>query len=191
MWTIFPSCLRRSLWIAGRSSRLEWWVIEGLVLAAYATWDSANHLLARHAGIEDWMVRAAIMLPLFALVFWINVASSVRRLHDRNRSGWWALLYAVPLLGQLWQFIECGFLPPRDAGNRFDPANRFDAAPDTSHLSVQRMRPPRPLKTAGVTIAVLALILILGVLATSQIRITEVGPHDRLPGDFARDPDER
>ena len=58
-------------------------------------------------------------------------------------------------------------------------------------MTVQRLRRSRPLKTAGVTVAVLALILILGVLATSQIRITEVGPHDRLPGDFARDPDER
>jgi uncharacterized membrane protein YhaH (DUF805 family) len=186
---VFPY-LRRLLWVSGRSGRLEWWIIEALVIAAYAAWDSANELLWR-LGIGDWPTRFAVLLGLFAPVFWLNVASSVRRLHDRNRSGWWVLPYAFPLLGQLWQFIECGFLPPRHANNRFDPANRSDPVPDTGHLTVQRAAPPRPLKTVGVAIAVLVLIAVVSVLATSTIRITEVGPHDRLPGDFARDPDER
>jgi uncharacterized membrane protein YhaH (DUF805 family) len=190
MWAFLSPYLRRSLWIAGRSRRLEWWIIEALVVAAYAGWDAANSLLFK-LGIEDWPTRFAILLALFAPVFWLNVASSVRRLHDRNRRGWWVVLHAFPLLGQLWQFVECGFLPPRDHNNRFDPAPDSSRLPGASPLTVQRSRPPRPLKTAGVTVAVLALILIVGVLATSQVRITEVGPHDRLPGDFARDPDER
>lgn len=183
--------LRRALWITGRSSRLEWWIVEGLVVIAYSRWDWVNVFLARHAGIWDWRDRAAIMVPLFGLVFWLNVASSVRRLHDRNRSGWWVLPYAFPLLGQAWQFIECGFLPPRNESNRFDPAPRSDREPDPGHLTVQRAGALRPLKTVGVALAVLILIVLVGVLATSSIRITETGPHDRLPGDFARDPDER
>jgi uncharacterized membrane protein YhaH (DUF805 family) len=181
---------RRALWISGRSSRLEWWIIEGFVVAAYAGWDAANGLLFK-LGIADWPTRFAILLALFAPVFWLNVASSVRRLHDRNRSGWWVLPYAFPLLGQLWQFIECGFLPPRDASNRFDPAPDTNHLPGASPLTVQRLRPPRPFRTVGVTVAVLVAIALVSVLATSRIRITEVGPHDRLPGDFARDPDER
>ena len=188
MGALLSQYLRRALWISGRSSRLEWWIIEGFVIAAYAAWDSVNGLLWR-LGFEDWPTRFAILLALFAPVFWLNVASSVRRLHDRNRSGWWVLPYAFPMLGQLWQVIECGLLPPRHANNRFDPAPDTRHLPDTS--PVQRSRPPRPLKTAGVTVAVLLVIAIVSVLATSRIRITEVGPHDRLPGDFARDPDER
>jgi uncharacterized membrane protein YhaH (DUF805 family) len=190
MGALLSQYLRRALWIAGRSSRLEWWIIEGLVIAAYAGWDAANRPLFK-LGIEGWPTRFAILLALFAPVFWLNVASSVRRLHDRNRSGWWVLLYAFPLLGQLWQFIECGFLPPRDANNRFDPAPDSSHLPGTNSLTVQRTRPPRPFKTAGVAVAVLFVIAIVSMLATSRIRITEVGPHDRLPGDFARDPDER
>ena len=190
MGTLLSRYLRRAPWISGRSSRREWWIIEGLVIAAYAGWDSTNLLLFR-LGAEDWTIRAPILLALFAPVFWLNVASSVRRLHDRNRSGWWVLPYAFPLLGQMWQVIECGLLPPRNANNRFDPAPDASHLPDISPLTVQRLRPPRPLKTAGVAVAVLLVIAIVGVLATSRIRITEVGPHDRLPGDFARDPDER
>lgn len=190
MLAVLSSYLGRALWIGGRSSRLEWWVIEVFVLVAYAGWDRIN-LLLWQLGVESWPSRAAIMFPLFGLVFWLNVASSVRRLHDRNRSGWWVLLYAVPLLGQAWQFIECGFLPPRDARNRFDPAPDDGRGPDSSPLTVRRAPPARPLKTAAVALGVLALIAIVGVLATSRIRITEVGPNDRLPGDFARDPDER
>ena len=174
MRALLSTYLRRALWIAGRSSRLEWWIIEGFVIAAYAGWDAANRLLFKQ-GIVDWPTRFAILLALFAPVFWLNVASSVRRLHDRNRSAWWVLPYAFPLLGQLWQFIESGFLPPRDANNRFDPA------PDTSHLTVQRIRPPRPLKTAGVVVAVLMVALIVSVLATTRVRITEVGTSQDLP----------
>jgi hypothetical protein len=98
-----------------------------------------------------------------------------RRLHDRNKSGWWVLLYAVSVIGWAWSFIECGFLPPRNQANRFDPV------PDASHLAVQRARSPRPLKTAGAAVAVLMAIAILTVLATARIRITEVGTNEDLP----------
>ena len=180
MGALLSRYLRRALWISGRSSRLEWWIIEGFVIAAYAGWDAANRLLFKQ-GIVDWPTRFAILLALFAPVFWLNVASSVRRLHDRNRSAWWVLPYAFPLLGQLWQFIECGILPPRNANNRFDPAPDTSHLLGTSHLTVQRTRPPRPLKTAGVVVAVLMVALIVSVLATTRVRITEVGTNPDLP----------
>lgn len=174
MWALLSWYLRRSLWIAGRSSRLEWWIIEALVVAAYAGWDSANGLLFK-LGIADWPTRFAVLLALFAPVFWLNVASSVRRLHDRNRSGWWVVLYAVPLLGQLWQFIECGILPPRDAGNRFDPA------PELSPATVQRVSPTRELKTAGLFVAVLVAAFIVTAFLTARVHIIEVGTNESPP----------
>jgi uncharacterized membrane protein YhaH (DUF805 family) len=155
MGALLSRYLLRALWISGRSSRLEWWIIEGFAIAAYAGWDAANRLLFK-LGIEHWPTRFAILLALFAPVFWLNVASSVCRLHDRNRSGWWVLPYAVPLLGQLWQVIECGLLPPRDANNRFDPAAAASHDTDASPVTVQRTRPPRPFRTAGVAVAVLS-----------------------------------
>jgi|SoiMethySBSTD1v2_1073268.scaffolds.fasta_scaffold01103_5 uncharacterized membrane protein YhaH (DUF805 family) len=174
--------LGRALWISGRSSRLEWWVIEILVLAGYASTTLASRAL-RMLGVENGVIGGAILLLLGICLFWLNAASSIRRLHDRNKRGWRAILYIFPILGLAWQFIECGFLPPRNQGNRFDEV----AEPDTSGLIVQRARPPSRL------IMIVTATLAMGLLASTcmTIRITEVGPHDRLPGDFARDPDER
>jgi uncharacterized membrane protein YhaH (DUF805 family) len=174
--------LGRALWISGRSSRLEWWVIEILVLAGYASTTLASRAL-RMLGVEDGVIGGAILLFLGICLFWLNATSSIRRLHDRNKRGWWAILYIFPILGLAWQFIECGFLPPRNQGNRFDEVPE----PDTLGLIVQRARPPSRL------IMIVTATLAMGLLASTcmTIRITEVGPHDRLPGDFARDPDER
>jgi uncharacterized membrane protein YhaH (DUF805 family) len=113
--------LRRYLWIEGRSSRREWWAIEGLAIVGYWFVGAGAAIMAELSG-ESTLLPLQTRLPLAALVFWINLASTVRRLHDRNKSGWWALAYAFPGFGILWHFIECGFLPGRDKGNRYGPA---------------------------------------------------------------------
>jgi uncharacterized membrane protein YhaH (DUF805 family) len=86
----------------------------------------------------DWAVAIAMI--------WINAAAVVKRLHDRNRSGWWAVpililnrlcfayyglffakelllvLLAVALsLLQTWVVIELFFLMGTDGPNRFGP----------------------------------------------------------------------
>jgi uncharacterized membrane protein YhaH (DUF805 family) len=120
MWTRIPRELRRYLWIEGRSGRREWWAVEGLVILGYWFVGTGAAVMAELSG-EPALVPMQARLALAALVFWINLASTVRRLHDRNKSGWWALTYAIPGIGLLWHVIECGFLPGREAGNRFGP----------------------------------------------------------------------
>ncbi len=58
---------------------------------------------------------------LYLLAFWATIAINVKRWHDRNKSGWWMLIYIIPMIGPLWFFIELGFLPGTDAANRFGP----------------------------------------------------------------------
>jgi uncharacterized membrane protein YhaH (DUF805 family) len=50
---------------------------------------------------------------------WIGLVLSVKRWHDRNKSGWWVLVNLVPVVGWLWQLIECGFLRGTTGPNRF------------------------------------------------------------------------
>ena len=45
------------------------------------------------------------------LVCWIVLAISVKRCHDRGRSGWFVLISLIPLLGSIWLLIDLGFLP--------------------------------------------------------------------------------
>ena len=44
---------------------------------------------------------------------------SIKRFHDRNKSGWWVLIGAIPVIGGLWILIECGCLPGISSPNRF------------------------------------------------------------------------
>jgi uncharacterized membrane protein YhaH (DUF805 family) len=39
------------------------------------------------------------------LVAWILLAIAVKRWHDRNKSGWWALINRVLRIGNLWYLI--------------------------------------------------------------------------------------
>ena len=62
------------------------------------------------------------LLTLFVglpLSIWIGHAITVKRLHDRNRSGWWTLMSFVPAIGPLWLAIECGFRKGTPGLNRY------------------------------------------------------------------------
>jgi hypothetical protein len=48
-------------------------------------------------------VLASVILAVSGL--WL--AMHVKRLHDRDKSGWWFLLILVPIAG-VWSFIETG-----------------------------------------------------------------------------------
>ena len=52
-----------------------------------------------------------------------NLAVSVRRLHDIDRSGWWWLLWLLPVIG--WLILIYWYCQPgTPAANRFDAAER-------------------------------------------------------------------
>jgi len=54
-----------------------------------------------------------------ALLVWPCAAVSVKRWHDRDKSGWWALVYLIPLIGVLWTLIANGLLRGTTGPNRF------------------------------------------------------------------------
>jgi uncharacterized membrane protein YhaH (DUF805 family) len=57
---------------------------------------------------------------------WVGLVVTVKRWHDRNKSGRWVLLNLVPVAGWLWTLVECGFLRGTTGPNRFgqDPLRR-------------------------------------------------------------------
>lgn len=71
----------------GRTSRAPFWAVTvALQLLVFVAWNLVN-TLGRHA---PWLVIAFYVLLVAAEL--VNAAVAVRRLHDRNRSGWWILL---------------------------------------------------------------------------------------------------
>jgi uncharacterized membrane protein YhaH (DUF805 family) len=52
------------------------------------------------------------------ICFWPGLALSIKRCHDRNRSGWFCLISLIPIIS-IWYLIEIGFLRGTEGDNRF------------------------------------------------------------------------
>ena len=106
--------LRKYADFNGRARRTEFWLFFLF-----------NVVVAGAAAILDWLAFGASgFSPVGALVslglFIPNLAVSVRRLHDTERSGWWLLLWLLPVLGWIALFVF--YLLPGTVGpNRFGP----------------------------------------------------------------------
>jgi uncharacterized membrane protein YhaH (DUF805 family) len=86
----------------GRARRSEyWWFalflflvdLVAMLLAAFTT---------RASGMNEIGTAILLALILFSLASIIPaLAVAVRRMHDTNRSGWWLLLYLLPIIGSI------------------------------------------------------------------------------------------
>lgn len=94
----------------GRASRPEfwWWVLFVILM-----------------GIGANLIDLAIGAPVFSAITGLglllpNIAVSIRRLHDTDRSGWWILIWLIPLIGLIVLLVF--YLQQGDPGeNRFGP----------------------------------------------------------------------
>ncbi|MBX3643623.1 MAG: DUF805 domain-containing protein [Rubrivivax sp.] len=100
--------------LRGRVSRRQYWLYGVLALVGVAL---VGHALL---GIARVRPRTAELIVNLLLV-WPALAISVKRWHDRGKSGWWVLLNLVPVVGWLWALIENGFLRGTDGPNRYGP----------------------------------------------------------------------
>jgi uncharacterized membrane protein YhaH (DUF805 family) len=94
----------------GRASRPAfWWWVLFVVLASVG----ANIIdLAIGAPVFSAIVGLGLLLP--------NLSVAIRRLHDTDRTGWWVLIWLIPLIG--WIVLLVFYLQQGDAGeNRFGP----------------------------------------------------------------------
>lgn len=87
-------------------------------------------LLISGASIKDTHTNACGLLYLadILLVIWVSLALTIKRWHDRNKSGWWNLINLVPGIGTFWWFIELGLVPGAADTNRLEPQYPENAA---------------------------------------------------------------
>jgi uncharacterized membrane protein YhaH (DUF805 family) len=106
--------LRAQYWLSfeGRITRRDYWmrlvvpvVLISLIVAV------VSPPLAFGEAFLVWTLVAA----------WPTTALAARRCHDRNRSGWFQLVWLIPWVGPLWLLIELGFLRGTVGPNRFGP----------------------------------------------------------------------
>ncbi len=70
-----------------------------------------------------WFFRGSVLGIIFVAVtlLWVQFATLVKRLHDRNRNGWLVLLSLIPLIN-IWILVEALFLRGRNDVNTYGPA---------------------------------------------------------------------
>ena len=92
-------CFAKYATFSGRATRPEYWwfylftflVTQGLALI---------ETVLGSVGVLSGLAGLALVVP--------TLAAGTRRLHDTDRSGWWQLLWFVPLVGCLVVFVLVG-----------------------------------------------------------------------------------
>lgn len=151
-WMILP--FKRYADFTGRSRRMEFWMFQLLnfIVAAVlvgpfmvsvinASIAAGGQPASDQAIVEELMAGGMGLSMIGMMLYGIyglaiiipSIAVTVRRLHDRDMSGWWYLGVVVatfiPLVGFLASiaFLVIMFLPGTDGDNRFgpDPKNPY------------------------------------------------------------------
>ncbi len=66
----------------------------------------------------------AALLLAFGLIFWCGAVVTVKRWHDVDRSGLWALVGFIPVIGWIVQTVMCSLINGTRGPNRYGPAPR-------------------------------------------------------------------
>lgn len=104
----------------GRINRAKLWL--GLVVV----W-VAEAIVGGVAGFTStlyYLVSLAVLWPFLAV--------SVKRWHDRDKSGWWVLIGLIPVIGWLWLLIELGFLLGTEGPNQYGPDPLVGSVPEAA-----------------------------------------------------------
>lgn len=139
-WMLLP--FKRYAEFSGRSRRMEYWsfallnfivylVLVAIMMAGGFSLEQFAAMQTPGAQLEPpgtLFYVGAGLLGIYALAIFIpNIAVTIRRLHDRNMSGWFLLLFivlsAIPLVGMLvgiaWLVLM--FLPGTPGPNKYGP----------------------------------------------------------------------
>ena len=106
--------------VQGRTNRQPYW-IANLVMAIVALFLITAINLAIYGEARLLQDNSAGEFVSAFILLWPSIAVTVKRFHDRDKSGWWILILLVPVVGFFWWLVECGFLRGTAGSNRFGP----------------------------------------------------------------------
>jgi uncharacterized membrane protein YhaH (DUF805 family) len=114
-WMVEP--FRKYASFSGRARRAEYWWFTLFVALVIAGLTIVDTMIIGMESIETYGIGP--LGALFSLALLLpSLALTVRRLHDRDKSGWWILWALLPLIGGLillYQYVQRGTI----GDNRF------------------------------------------------------------------------
>jgi uncharacterized membrane protein YhaH (DUF805 family) len=74
--------------------------------------------------LNDWFLEGSTLYLIALLLvqvflFWCFIAMTIKRCHDRDKSGWFILINLIPFIGGIWFFIETCCIPGTKGANQF------------------------------------------------------------------------
>ena len=131
---------------SGRIGRGGWWlgqiiafilIVVGIIVAF--------QLKGAPENMEDFYDSEAfefLSYTFLPLCIWINFATTIKRYHDRGKSGLYSLVVLLPTAGSIYQLVTCGLLAGDMGSNAYGPAPGFGKKkikmqkPKVSHAAV-------------------------------------------------------
>lgn len=93
----------------GRITRKSFW-LGTLALMVVASIVSLPLLMMGGNGKDVSAVAVLLLVLLWIAVTYPSICLTIKRYHDRGKSGWWIFIQLVPIIGPIWYLIEVGFL---------------------------------------------------------------------------------
>ncbi len=129
------AAIETSIWNArGRLSVLSYFaqsilftiIIAALIallaaIASVVTGGGFNQLMSSlesGEGGPGGLIIGIVTIPLVLVMMYVGVCFLIKRLHDRNHTGWWSLLMLIPLINLLFSLYVL-LAPGNKGSNRF------------------------------------------------------------------------
>ncbi|MHB8618036.1 MAG: DUF805 domain-containing protein [Chloroflexota bacterium] len=109
--------IKRCLDFKGRATRREHWM--------FVLVNTLAVMLLNVAGLVIYFPALKIIYSL--MTFLPGLSVGVRRLHDRDKSGWWSMIAFVPVVGLVVVLVQL-VMAGTPGSNRFGSAHNADLA---------------------------------------------------------------
>ncbi len=114
----------------GRIGRKTFWQMGLIMFALNLALYGLVFLATESDGLA--MVAALVAIVLYLVLAVAGLATTVKRLHDRGKSGWFYLISLIPLIGPIWLLVEVGFRAGEEGANQYGlPGSGSPFAADT------------------------------------------------------------
>ena len=91
----FTDALKKYADFTGRASRKQYWMFALIYIIIYIA-----------LGLVDAFLGSVWLASIFSLILIVpSISITTRRLHDTSRSGWWQLIYLIPLIGLIVMLV--------------------------------------------------------------------------------------